>query len=161
MTGSVVYIERKPSWFKDIDHRINEESTWVDKLIARFVLYRHYGIVIENNEVIQFYCPSILKLNQGVISQVPLSDFLKAGGIIEIDESIDLKFSKDEVVTRAKLLIGSDFSGYHLTRNNCEHFAVWCGTDERKMSQKASIMTYRNIYSASNTLKSKIISVLV
>ncbi len=161
MTGRIVYVERKPSWFQDISNRLNEESTWLDKLIARFVLYRHYGIMIDNNEIIHFYSPSILKLNQGVISQVPLSEFLKAGGDIEIDDVIDVKFTRDEIIERAKDLVGSDFDGYHLTKNNCEHFAVWCGTDQRKMSQQASVTTYRNIYSASSTLKRKIISVLV
>ncbi|MDP3386005.1 MAG: lecithin retinol acyltransferase family protein [Eubacteriales bacterium] len=161
MTGHIVYVERKPSWFKDISHRLNEDSAWLDRLIARFVLYRHYGIMVENSEIIQFYCPSILKLNQGSIRQVPLSDFLKAGGIIEIDQAVNLAFTRDEVVRRAKMFVGSDFGGYHMTKNNCEHFAVWCGTDQRKMSQKASVTTYRNIYSASGTLKRKIISTLV
>lgn len=161
MTGCIVYVERKPSWFNDISHRLNDKSTLLDKMIARFVIYRHYGIMIENNEIVQFNCPSILKPNLGVISQVPLSDFLKAGGIIEIDENVDVIFSKDEIIKRAKMLVGSDFNGYHLTKNNCEHFAIWCGTGERKMSQKARVTTYRNIYSVSSTLKSKIISVLV
>lgn len=43
------------------------------------------------------------------------------------------RLEPDEAVERAESKLGE--SGYHLYANNCEHFARWCVTGDRKSSQ--------------------------
>eukprot|EP00736_Rhodelphis_marinus_P010960 Rmarinus@m.20139 len=39
------------------------------------------------------------------------------------------------VVHRALDRVGSNFGGYHIVRNNCEHFAMWCKTGKAECPQ--------------------------
>lgn len=157
MKGDIVFVEREPLWFGDIKHRLHNRSSWADKLIARFFYYKHYGIEIEDEKIIHFYCPSILKLNEGNIAIVDKSQFLKKNGILKVDKNINYKYSRDEVVLRAKALLNTDFNGYSIINNNCEHFAIWCCTGKKDVQQVPFYSKY-NVFI--NSLRGKIISAL-
>lgn len=47
----------------------------------------------------------------------------------------DYKYSSDEIVERAYSKLGSDFGGYNIINNNCEHFANWCANGKNTSSQ--------------------------
>lgn len=41
----------------------------------------------------------------------------------------------EEIIERAQSKLGSNFGGYDLYKNNCEHFASWCVTGVRRPRQ--------------------------
>jgi len=45
------------------------------------------------------------------------------------------KLSYEETAILAESMIGSDFGGYNLIKNNCEHFANWCANGEAYSNQ--------------------------
>jgi len=144
MIGDIVFVTREPLLFKNIDSRMNKESCFIDKLIARIVYYRHYGIQIKEQEIIHFYCPSILKLKMGRIEKISIEKFIGADGLLEY-ESNNVDINREEIIKRAERYLNTDFGGYKITSNNCEHFSNWCYTGEKKTKQKPAITTYRSL----------------
>ena len=161
MIGDIVYVERKPLWFGNIQHRLNPQSTWLDKLIARVVLYRHYGVEIEENEIIHFYCTSIFNLQAAKIQITTKEDFLKNDGALEVESIESAIYDKWQVAQRAKTMLNTSFDGYHINKNNCEHFALWCATGYRFTRQKPWTTAYRTFGSASVTLKAKVATLII
>jgi len=144
MKGDIVFVTREPLLLKSIDSRMNKESCFIDKLIARIVYYRHYGIQINDKEIIHFYCPSILKLKMGRVEKISIEKFTGSDGILEYENnSVDL--SRNEIIKRAEKYLNTDFGGYKITSNNCEHFSNWCLTGEKKTKQSPGITTYKSI----------------
>ncbi len=134
MRGSVIFVERNPLGLKSIDCRKGPNSCWLDHLVFRMMKYRHYGIDIGNNKVVHFYCESVLKIREARINICSLSEFSK-DGIVQIDHSIQLAFPPEEVAQRAESFLNSDFDGYRVKHNNCEHFSMWCATGIRSGKQ--------------------------
>lgn len=98
----------------------------------------HYGIYVNNEEIVQFGLP-INSLNRDYSKiKVCVSDlktFLN-GGLLERGEVdvFDLqKKSADEIVACARKRIGE--GGYNIFYNNCEHFANECAFGQKKCSQ--------------------------
>lgn len=135
MKGDVVYVVRKPLWLKSFEARRTEHSVLLDQVIARTMTYRHYGVEVEDGNVIHFICDSISRLPQGSIRKVTMDEFLK-GGEKEIDLEMTYKFTRDRVVRRAYSKLNTNFGGYHPYKNNCEHFSSWC-VNGLKVSQQA------------------------
>ncbi|MEN1759195.1 lecithin retinol acyltransferase family protein [Anoxynatronum sibiricum] len=134
MQGDILFVMREPLRFGSIGIRVNDETRWIDRLIIRFLRYRHYGIEVEDGQVIHFYCNSLLALPQATIAKVPLAVFAK-DGVVKVDRSVKRLYSRELVVKRAYSQLNSNFEGYHYSQNNCEHFAVWCATGERQSQQ--------------------------
>jgi len=145
MKGDIVFVTREPLLFKKIDYRINEKCSLIDKLIARIVYYRHYGIEIDNNEIIHFYCPSILKLKEAKVEKISIDKFIGENGLLEYEKIIESKLNEEEITERAERFLESDFGGYKIKTNNCEHFAFWCATDIKISRQKPSRTTYKSL----------------
>ncbi len=144
MKGDVVFVTREPLLFRKIENRMNKESCFVDKIIARIVYYRHYGVEVNNNEIIHFYCPSILKLKKARVEKISIDKFIGENGILEQEIFIESSISREDIVKRAEKFVGSDFGGYKIKTNNCEHFAFWCSTDIKMSRQKPSRTTYKS-----------------
>lgn len=128
MFGDIIYVERRPMYFGSIDMRKNEDSGWIDKFIFRFARYRHYGIEVENGNVIHFHSTAYHKRKQATIKKVPMDVFLLGGSksILELPKNVRL--SREETVDRAYSALGVSPMAYSVNRNNCEHFAMWCST---------------------------------
>lgn len=93
----------------------------------------HYGIVVDNGEVVHF------NLSDGHthIIKTSLRKFVGLGSNLKrclISEEYR-KFSRRQVADRALSQVGSDFGGYDLFKNNCEHFANWCISGDRFSTQ--------------------------
>jgi len=125
MKGDVIYAIRKPLWFKSFSHRRTEHSVLLDQVIARTLPYKHYGVEVEDGNVIHFICDSISRLPKASIQKVTMEEFLK-GGVKEVDLEVTYKFTRDRIVKRAYSKLNTDFGGYHPYKNNCEHFTAWC-----------------------------------
>lgn len=146
MNGDIVFVTREPLLFKKIDNRINkEESCFIDKMIARIVYYRHYGIQVNDNEIVHFYCSSILKLKEAKVEKISVNEFIGKNGVLEYEKFIGSKLSKEEIIERAERFLESNFGGYKIKTNNCEHFAFWCATDVKFSRQKPSKTTYKSL----------------
>ncbi len=91
--------------------------------------YYHYGIFVDDNEIIQFGLPRDVGKPANEI-KVLVSDvytFL-SGGILEVgipakDEKKSMR-SPQEIINSARSRIGE--GGYDILHNNCEHFVNQC-----------------------------------
>lgn len=92
---------------------------------------QHYGIYDGAGWVYHFTGNSIADAR---IQYTTLTDFEK-GGKAYVEKVYSEKFHAEEIIRRAASKIGSDFGGYNLLKNNCEHFSYWCVTGIRYSSQ--------------------------
>lgn len=96
--------------------------------VKRIAGYFHYGIVIENSNVIHFsgyQKDDILNSDKVDVHISPLNDFIK-NDELEVNYPFDSLFSRKEVVKRAKDLMNrykKEKTKYNLINNNCEHVA--------------------------------------
>ena len=82
------------------------------------------------------------QLNVGVVvfcrpldflgARTALDDFA-AGSTVKVRTYRKDRLSPEDTIRNAESRLGSD--GYHLVRNNCEHFTAWCCTGRAVSSQ--------------------------
>ena len=110
--------------------------------------YKHYGVYIGDYQVIHFSGSKghETDANLAEIIQTSLRGFLKGDFLfIQTDREIaqydnTLKpFPADEVIQRAKSMLGQQRGKYNLKDNNCEHFANWCRYDKKFCRQITEI----------------------
>jgi len=90
----------------------------------------HYGVVVGKDDVVHFNLVSEdIEIR---IIRTDLNRFVNGGTRLQICQISELnkKLPEEEVVARALSLVGSDFGGYNLFTNNCEHFANWCASGD-------------------------------
>ncbi len=90
--------------------------------------YTHHGIDCGDGSVIHYVGP------RGTVRRVartPVEEF--AAGSEVLVRTYETRLSADEAIANAESRLGS--SGYHLVRNNCEHFAAWCCTGRAASTQ--------------------------
>jgi hypothetical protein len=90
--------------------------------------YSHHGIDCGDGSVIHYVGARGTPRRVG---RTPLVDFAD-GSAVQV-RSYDERLSPDETLRNAESRVGSE--GYHLVRNNCEHFAAWCCTGRAASSQ--------------------------
>lgn len=138
MKGDIVRVRRKRvGILESLPHK-NEHMTVIDEVIARTKSYYHYGIQISEDKVVHFVGASYLKRKESKIEITSISKFLRDGKL-EIVDSYSKSFSNEEIVNRALSKVGTNFDGYSVIKNNCEHFATWCATG-KKQSQQSNIL---------------------
>lgn len=139
MEGDVIYVVRKPIGFRSFDVRRTSRSGKLDQLVHRTIVFRHYGIEVENGYVIHFVGESINWMQESIIKKTTMEEFLK-DGIKKVDTDITYKFNRERVVKRAYSRLNTKFDGYSLYKNNCEHFAAWCANGY-KASRQVNLKT--------------------
>ena len=86
---------------------------------------------------------SEVSANNAIINVTDLKTFLK-GGIAEAREynEIELKklLPKDEIINRAKSLLGTGLGKYNLITNNCEHFSNYCAFGVKESTQVSDVL---------------------
>ena len=99
-------------------------------------LYQHYGIYNNDDSVIHFSPDQGKEISaeNAYIRETSLTEFLD-GGSLEINHSIKPIFQPEEIVRRARGLVGTNLKKYKLLSFNCEHFALWCATGKLKSKQ--------------------------
>ena len=108
------------------------ECKFGDMIRISFGSFYHYGIFVSEEEVIQFGLPPVEGLLNRKIDDISVcvSDIytFSAGEVVEVafPEKSDKqkRLSPKKTVQRARDSIGE--KGYHILRNNCEHFARYC-----------------------------------
>jgi hypothetical protein len=101
-----------------------------DHVYVRRIGYTHHGVAVSATEVIHFNGEPRSK-GGATIRRDTLEDFA-AGGEVQV-RPYGARLSAHAVILRAESQLGS--SGYHLFANNCEHFARWCVTDNKRSRQ--------------------------
>ncbi|NLI78947.1 MAG: hypothetical protein GX442_21210 [Candidatus Riflebacteria bacterium] len=92
--------------------------------------YRHYGVYAGRGQVIHFHgdSPARARIRCTSIATFRTGAFLDlvAGGLlgIHVDPHMAYPDGLAAVVRRARSCVGTDFGGYDLLANNCEHFAT-------------------------------------
>ncbi|GHU75070.1 hypothetical protein FACS189461_0600 [Spirochaetia bacterium] len=109
-----------------------------DVLIANRGLYKHFGIYIGNGRVIHYASNEAcneLDPSKAIVHETTISGFMKKSGDIKIRKLADTKspFTASEVIERARERLGE--TEYDLARNNCEHLANYCQTEENRSDQ--------------------------
>ena len=111
---------------------IKMKSLWT--YIATYPIW-HYGIVVEDNQVIHF------NMNVEVfamkIIKTDMETFLGAGSQLQkcFMSDVHSDYTPKKIVERAYSVLGTDFGGYDLVTNNCEHFANWCASGDKFSNQ--------------------------
>ena len=109
----------------------------------------HYGIFVSGEEIIAFGLPPLAQFadapDRFLVCRTD-ADVFCCGQILEVAE-LDRKekkrrFPPEETVRRARERLGED--GYHLIRNNCEHFAYECVFGERRSLQEEAVFRMWN-----------------
>ena len=96
---------------------------------TKVTFYYHYGIFIDENEVIQFGLPTDVSRPADEIKVIStdIYTFLN-GGILESGEptreEVKSMRNVDETIKIARSRIGE--GGYNILSNNCEHFVNQC-----------------------------------
>lgn len=122
----------------------NKMPIYGDEIRVNRGLYYHYGIYVDDKNVIQFGTSSGVEVspeNARVIITT-LDVFLK-GGVLEIreynEEELKKKRSSKDIVNYAMAHLGE--AGYDLINNNCEHFANRCVFGESYSEQVDNVMS--------------------
>jgi phosphopantetheine--protein transferase-like protein len=109
----------------------------------------HYGIFVSEEEIIAFGLPPLPRFAQQaerfLVCRTDAEVFC-CGQILEtaILDRTERKrrFPPEETVRRARARLGED--GYHLIRNNCEHFVNECVFGEKKSLQEEAMFRMWN-----------------
>ena len=100
------------------------------------VTYQHHGIDCGDGYVIH------LSEGRKKVVRDPMSRFLSKSkdGVLYIYDHKPGKCDVPSVVIqRAMSKLGEE--GYNLVKNNCEHFAFWCKTGQKKSKQLKAVRT--------------------
>lgn len=116
---------------------VNDTPKKAEIIRTKVTFYYHYGIFIDENEVIQFGLPNDpgKPSEQIKILSTDVYTFL-CGGNIEVgrpnkEEKMRM-FSQEEIIKTARNRIGE--GGYDILHNNCEHFVNSCVFGESSSS---------------------------
>jgi len=101
--------------------------------------YDHHGIYIGNNQVIH-YSGFAEAFNKGSIEQTTLENFLGGRDQFTVVNypSNTVIYTNQQIIDRAYRCLGEN--DYNLVFNNCEHFACWCVTGEKRSEQVRTVM---------------------
>ena len=156
MFGEIIYVDRKPVIIGSTKSRENPDSEWIDKLIYRFVPYRHYGIEVENSQVIHFYGSSFKNRASSRIIKSSMEEFL-VGGEKEVVKVTNIRLSREDTVRRAYSVLGTTKIKYSINKSNCEHFSYWCATGNYYSAQLDIISKSKGVL----LLPSKVVPITV
>jgi len=109
----------------------NHEPPIGSHVVTRRWGYTHHGIYVGCGRAIQYGGLSF-GLRRGPVEEVSLLEF-SSGRAIWIRSSGPMSLDRDEVVRRARSRLGEN--GYHVLKNNCEHFCEWCVCGEHRSYQ--------------------------
>jgi hypothetical protein len=90
--------------------------------------YTHHGIDCGDGSVIHYVRPHVGVRHVGRTSH----EVFAAGSPVKV-RTYAHRLTAEQTVRNAESRIGS--LGYHLVRNNCEHFAAWCCTGRAASGQ--------------------------
>lgn len=101
-----------------------------DHIKVHRVGYWHHGIDLGDGTVVHFTGEPGRKTN-ATVKRTLMEEFLSGGKLVVVEYSES--YNPEEVVKRALSMLWN--GGYNFIFNNCEHFARYCKTGEKKSEQ--------------------------
>jgi hypothetical protein len=96
--------------------------------VRRGLRYSHHGIDCGDGTVIHYVGP------RASVRHVERTSYeVFAADSTVLVRAYEQRLSPDETIGNAESRLGA--AGYHLLRNNCEHFSAWCCTGRAASSQ--------------------------
>lgn len=130
MYGDIIYVDRLPLLWRSTKIRQTPKSKKMDIVIFRATKYRHYGIDLGDGRVVHFVGESFWSRQDSRICIDTMESFVKDGRL-EVVTDVEPTYTREEIVERALSCVNTNFGGYTVVDNNCEHFAMWCATGQR------------------------------
>ncbi|KQW50930.1 hypothetical protein ASC77_25055 [Nocardioides sp. Root1257] len=90
--------------------------------------YSHHGIDCGDGSVIHYVGT---RASVRRVARTSLAEF--AADAVVLTRPYERRLGPEETVSNAESRLGTE--GYHLVRNNCEHFAAWCCTGRAASTQ--------------------------
>lgn len=111
---------------------IKVKSVW--SLISPKPIW-HYGVVVGFDDVVHFNLD--VEIIDMSIIRTDLSRFKGCGVQLQVCQMSEFHkiYDNDQIIRRAISTVGTNFGGYDLLHNNCEHFANWCVSGEKFSNQ--------------------------
>lgn len=110
------------------------KANYGDVIYVKHLLYKHFGIYLSDDCIIHYDGKQDdLLLRKMCVKITNIERFLNGKDNYEVKQFKNEKYSANEAVKRAKNEIGS--KNFNILLNNCEHFAIWCKTGNRKSNQ--------------------------
>jgi hypothetical protein len=111
---------------------------WADRSVKGRP-YNHCGIYEGTGTIIHFAAPEGEETNpeNAYVHRISFSRF-KDGCPIKVMNNIQDCLEPEETLAKARSCMRGgdhDFGGYNFATNNCDHFAMWCKTGERRSLQ--------------------------
>jgi hypothetical protein len=91
----------------------------------------HHGLYVGKQAVIHIASEDDAGKQSARVRCATLLDFAQGGEVVKVNYG--QRLSAEESIARAEASLGR--SGYHLGRNNCEHFVTWCVTGHHSSAQ--------------------------
>ena len=114
------------------------EPKFGDIIRVKLGQFYHYGIYVDDEEIIQFGLPltDVRRDSKNVEVCATDMDTFLCGNFLEVGQSEKKEGKKkkpSQIVKMARSRLGE--KGYHILYNNCEHFAYECLFGKKKSSQ--------------------------
>jgi hypothetical protein len=126
---------------------IRVQRRWKVGGVETAVRYWHHGIVIGNNDVVEFGGGALPHKAATQVRRVTLEAFRDGGEARGISHPIThgrITYSDplppDDVVDRARWLCANQPPAYRLCYRNCESIAIWCATGDFESFQVKRFM---------------------
>ena len=116
-----------------------------DQIRVNRGFYYHHGIYEDDNHVYQYAAKEggEVSPDNALIIVTDIDTFLK-GGVAEARDYTNFELeklkSKDEIVNKAKSLLGTGLGEYNLITNNCEHFSNLCAFGVKESTQVQDVL---------------------
>jgi len=108
------------------------------RLLGRVVGYRHHGIDLGDGTVVHARPHDFRRpFGGGVVVRTSREEFAD-GQAVELVLDPPPAFPPEEIVARATAHVGRE--GYCPVIDNCEHFASWCATGQRRSRQVEAVI---------------------
>ncbi|WP_052356704.1 lecithin retinol acyltransferase family protein [[Clostridium] dakarense] len=110
------------------------KANYGDIIYVNHLLYKHFGIYLSDDCIIHYDGKQDdLLLRKMCVRVTDIERFLNGKKTYKVKNIKNERYSPDEIVKRAKNEIG--LQNFNIILNNCEHFANWCKTGNRKSNQ--------------------------
>lgn len=110
------------------------KANYGDVIYVKHILYKHFGIYINDNCIIHYDGKQDdILLRTMCVRETDKKRFLNGKESYGVKKFKYNNYEPDEVIKRARRKIGT--KKFNLILNNCEHFANWCKTGNRKSDQ--------------------------
>lgn len=95
----------------------------------------HHGVYVGDGTVVHFYAHNAKDKTSAQIQSIPLQRFIDLAAPYPVEKVQSVRPAFPPAVIRQRCLSKMGDKDYHVLLNNCEHFANWATTGDRRSYQ--------------------------